>query len=132
MPLPCARAAYDGVRTATINVRRSECKQTAMSHTTPPPTTSGELAIEVLRRNAAAFAEHAPEAHAGSDAEHVHQTRVATRRMRAAIRVFADVLPGELDGLDAELKWIAGQLGPVRDLDVQIMRLNGIAADLEV
>ncbi len=96
------------------------------------PTTTAELAIQVLRQQAAAFAEHAPQAHAGSDPEHVHQTRVATRRMRAALRVFRDVLPSELDGIDAELKWIAGQLGPVRDLDVQVRRLHDTAVELGV
>jgi CHAD domain-containing protein len=96
------------------------------------PTTSGALAIDALRRNAAAFGEHAPQAHAGSDPEHVHQTRVATRRMRAALRVFRDLLPAELESIDDELKWIAGQLGPVRDLDVQVRRLHDAAAELGV
>jgi CHAD domain-containing protein len=94
------------------------------------PTTSGALAIHVLRRNAAAFAEHAPQSHVGSDPEHVHQTRVATRRMRAALRVFRDVIPSELENIDDELRWIAGQLGPVRDLDVQVRRLHDAAAKL--
>jgi CHAD domain-containing protein len=52
--------------------------------------------------------------------------------MRAALRVFRDVLPAELDSIDAELKWIAGQLGPVRDLDVQLHRLHDIAVALGV
>jgi triphosphatase len=91
------------------------------------PTTTRELALDVLRQHAAKFAEHAPQVGADSDPEHVHQTRVATRRMRAALRVFGDVLPQELGNLDDELKWIAGLLGAVRDLDVQIARLHDIA-----
>ena len=97
----------------------------------------GELALSVLRQHAAAFAEYA--CHAGAadqDPEQVHQTRVATRRLRAALRLFGDVLPPAAGGLNDELKWIAGQLGPLRDLDVQGLRLAetttslGLAEDL--
>jgi triphosphatase len=95
-------------------------------------TTTGELALEVLRRNATAFAEHAPQSRGGGDAEHVHQTRVATRRLRAALRVFRDVLPPEVGALKEDLSWIASLLGPVRDLDVQVRRLQSIAIELGV
>ncbi|HEX8966867.1 MAG TPA: CHAD domain-containing protein [Chloroflexota bacterium] len=97
-----------------------------------PPRTTGELALQVLRMHAAAFAEHAPQARLGGDPEHVHQTRVATRRLRAGLRVFADVLPPDVGGLREELGWIAAQLGPVRDLDVQVGRLGEIAAQLDL
>jgi CHAD domain-containing protein len=56
--------------------------------------------------------------------------RVATRRLRAALRLFSDVLPPQARSLSAELKWIAGQLGTVRDLDVQIQRLRENAVEL--
>jgi CHAD domain-containing protein len=56
--------------------------------------------------------------------------RVATRRMRAALRLFADVLPGEASSLNDELNWIAVQLGATRDLDVQVRRLRETAAEL--
>ena len=95
-----------------------------------PPETIGTLAIQVLVRNAAAFEEHLPGAREGTDPLHVHQMRVATRRMRAALRLFADVLPAEASSLNDELKWIAGQLGAARDLDVQVRRLRDTAAEL--
>src|SRR6266699_3130798 len=66
----------------------------------------------------------------GEDPLHVHQMRVATRRMRAALRLFADVQPAEAGGLNDELNWIAGQLGAARDLDVQVRRLREAAAEL--
>jgi len=94
------------------------------------PTTTGDLAVHILEQQAAAFLEHAPGAHAGEDPMHVHQMRVATRRMRAALRLFADVLPAEAGTLNDELKWIAGQLGAARDLDVQVRRLRETAAEL--
>ena len=95
-----------------------------------PTLTTGELALQVLRQHAAAFLAHASQAGGDNDPEHVHQTRVATRRMRAAIRLFGDVLPPAAAGLNEELRWIAGQLGPMRDLDVQSRRLDEIATSL--
>jgi CHAD domain-containing protein len=95
-----------------------------------PPETIGALAIQVLVRNADAFEEHMAGAREGEDPLHVHQMRVATRRMRAALRLFADVLPAEAGSLNDELKWIAGQLGAARDLDVQVRRLRETAAEL--
>jgi CHAD domain-containing protein len=48
----------------------------------------------------------------------VHPTRVATRRLRSALRVFDLFDPERAAHLDAELKWYAGVLGEVRDLQV--------------
>src|SRR5216683_2470123 len=92
----------------------------------------GALAIQVLVRNASAFEEHMPGARQGEDPLHVHQMRVATRRMRAGLRLFGDLLPPAVSGLNDELNWIAGQLGAARDLDVQVRRLRETAAELGV
>ncbi|HEX3565796.1 MAG TPA: CYTH and CHAD domain-containing protein [Acidimicrobiales bacterium] len=55
----------------------------------------------------------------GDDAEAVHQTRVATRRLRSDLKTFAAVLdPVWLSHTRADLKWIADSLGTVRDIDV--------------
>jgi CHAD domain-containing protein len=97
---------------------------------TPPPATIGSLAVQVLAQHAGAFVAHAPGVRTGSAPRHVHQMRVATRRMRAALRLFDDVLPADAHGLATELRWIAGQLGPVRDLDVQRARLRDAGAEL--
>lgn len=61
--------------------------------------------------------------HAGAvlseDPEYVHQMRVATRRLRAAIRVFRPVLPATLEEtLVPALRDLMGTLGQTRDLDV--------------
>src|SRR3712207_8408848 len=50
--------------------------------------------------------------------------RVPTRRMRAAIKVFQGALPERAGWLGEELRWVARALGDVRDLDVQIERLQ--------
>src|ERR1051325_6903209 len=53
------------------------------------------------------------------DAEGVHQMRVGLRRLRAAIALFSDLLDDEEPArLKGELKWLTGELGPARDLDV--------------
>jgi CHAD domain-containing protein len=69
----------------------------------------------------------------GQDAEDVHQARVATRRLRSDLRTFATVLdPVWTDELRAELKWLAGLLGAVRDADVMAEGLrDALAVDGE-
>jgi triphosphatase len=96
--------------------------------------TAGKLALDVIQRNAVAFATHAAAVRtsAGDTTHDVHQARVATRRLRAALRLFKDVLPEEAAGLRDELKWIANQFAPVRDLDVQLMRLGSNTEDLRL
>ena len=57
----------------------------------------------------------------GHDMEYVHQMRVASRRLRTAIGLFAPMPPsgGSFDPA-AETRWLARQLGPARDWDVFI------------
>jgi CHAD domain-containing protein len=54
-----------------------------------------------------------------AEPEHVHQMRVALRRLRSALTVFGRALPcAELDTARAGLKALAAVLGPARDWDV--------------
>lgn len=56
--------------------------------------------------------------------EAVHQLRVGLRRLRAALIAFGPILAGpRRDGVEAELKWLAGELDAARDLDVLIKDL---------
>ena len=72
-----------------------------------------------------------PRAWEGLDPEGVHQMRVATRRIRAALRALGKVLPRKSTRkLGKEFKWIAAVLGDVRDLDVYRENLNGYAAEI--
>ena len=53
------------------------------------------------------------------ESEAIHQMRIGLRRLRAAISVFGDLLrDAETDTVKTELKWLGGQLGRARDLDV--------------
>ncbi len=89
----------------------------------PLPSVGG-LAFAVLRRHFAAFLFNEPGTRLGEDPEALHDMRVATRRVRAAIRLFEDVLPVRLVRARDELRWVADALGAVRDLDVQLDRLQ--------
>ena len=59
-----------------------------------------------------------PRAWEGLDPEGVHKMRVATRRLRSALRAFKKVLPASIRSFNGEFKWLASALGGVRDLDV--------------
>ncbi len=62
---------------------------------------------------------HEPGTRAGEDIEALHDMRVATRRMRAALRVFGDFYePKVIVPLNKGLRRVTRALGPVRDLDV--------------
>ena len=52
----------------------------------------------------------------------------ATRRLRAALSLFADVLPVRAQVFREELGWLGRTLGAVRDLDVQLAGLADMAA----
>jgi CHAD domain-containing protein len=55
----------------------------------------------------------------------IHDTRVAIRRLRSTLRVFAKLLDRSVTGhVDDELKWFAGLLGEVRDCQVQRRRFQ--------
>lgn len=61
----------------------------------------------------------------------IHDTRVAIRRLRSTLRVFAKVLDKrEIDGVEDELAWFAGLLGEVRDCHVQQRKFLGAVQKL--
>lgn len=63
--------------------------------------------------------------------ENVHDMRVASRRLRAALEIFAPCFdPHEHEQVLAEVKAIADALGERRDRDVGIQALSSYAASL--
>jgi CHAD domain-containing protein len=58
----------------------------------------------------------------GADPEGVHQLRIAVRRIRAVLKASRFDDGG---ALLIELRWFFGELGPLRDLDVLLMRFRG-------
>ncbi len=64
--------------------------------------------------------------------EGVHQFRVTIRRMRSALSLFRDALPkAARNHWSDELRWVGGEMGLARDLDVFISEgLSAVAEDL--
>ncbi len=55
------------------------------------------------------------------DSEGVHQMRVGLRRLRAAMSLFGALLrDSQTAAIKNELKWLAGELGPARELEVLV------------
>jgi len=84
--------------------------------------------FEAFRRIALSCLEHLQQNHHGAltsdDPEYIHQMRVATRRLRAALRLFAPVLPERLaDSLRTPFAALMTQLGRARDLDVLLTEI---------
>jgi CHAD domain-containing protein len=88
-----------------------------------PTMPVGELALGAVRAAWAALATGEPGARLGDDPEALHEMRLATRRLRAALRLFADVLPRGVRRLRRQVSWAAAALGAVRDLDVELAAL---------
>lgn len=86
-----------------------------------------EAAVHVLHKRLQAVRVHFRPAVEVRDAdvEHVHQLRVATRRCRAALDVFADVLRSATrERLRKLLRAIRRAAGPARDADVLLLDLS--------
>jgi triphosphatase len=91
-------------------------------------STMGDLAFAVLRRQLAVVRAKEPGTRLGEDPEELHDMRVATRRLRAALSMFEAVLPVRAQAFREELGWLARLLGTVRDLDVQLEGLAGLSS----
>ncbi len=88
-----------------------------------------ELVRSILLVQLSRVAEREEGTRSGADPEDLHKMRVATRRMRAAWRVFRDALPDHgTRRIERELRRTAKLLGGVRDLDVLIEGLERYVA----
>jgi triphosphatase len=85
-----------------------------------------EAGRKVLRLHFARAIVRVPGVIAGEDPEEVHAMRVASRRMRAAWRVFGGGFERSATRrYRADLREVGGRLGTVRDLDVLLGILDG-------
>jgi CHAD domain-containing protein len=84
-----------------------------------PDDTMTEAAVKTLKFHLAKMLEHEEGTRLGEDPEELHDMRVSTRRMRMALRVFADYLdPEVMRPVLKGLRRTGRTLGNVRDLDV--------------
>jgi triphosphatase len=88
-----------------------------------PEMTAGQVAFAVLRKQFGVFRVNEPGTRLGDDIEALHDMRVATRRLRAAMAAFRPFLSQRMLSFRDEFGWIAAALGEVRDLDVQLERM---------
>ncbi|MDL5201574.1 CYTH and CHAD domain-containing protein [Streptomyces sp. ALI-76-A] len=89
-----------------------------------PPVTAGDHVLAYLSAQRDALVALDPAVRRDLD-DAVHRMRVATRRMRSALRSYRKVLDRTVtDPIGAELKWLAGELGQDRDEEVLTERLT--------
>ena len=62
----------------------------------------------------------------GDDPEYLHDMRVSSRRLRAALRVYGPCYEKDLEGAHERAKAVTDLLGQVRDLDVRMIHLENI------
>lgn len=109
------------------------------SATISPETGFRDAARITLRAALVKMMKNAPETHAGllrrepkpAEVEALHDMRVGTRRLRAALSVFARIFPkDDYRDIEREVAAITDALAAVRDLDVQRETLAAITADM--
>jgi len=95
--------------------------------------TVAEAGRKVMRFHLARMIDREPGVRDGKDIEDIHKMRVATRRQRAAWRVFGEAFRKRRtrDYRDG-LRDVARRLGAVRDLDVQLEGIDTYRADQSV
>ena len=92
-----------------------------------------EAGRKVMRFHLARMIAREAGVRSGHDLEDVHGMRVATRRQRAAWRVFgAAFRPGRTKRYRNSLRDVAARLGAVRDLDVLLEAADAYRADMPV
>jgi CHAD domain-containing protein len=90
------------------------------------------LAAQYLRKQCKQLLAQFPGIRQGGDVEFIHRARVASRRLRAALRIFGDCLPQRpLKGWTKQIRRLTRGLGAARDLDVQRDYLLGALTHVE-
>ena len=89
------------------------------------------LACDYIRRGIKILREHLEGAKTAKDIEDVHQVRVACRRTRAALRLLGDCFEAKsISEWQKRIKKLLKSFGAARDLDVQIVFLEGVVESL--
>ncbi len=91
----------------------------------------GVLAARSIRKQAKALSRQIDGTRAGEDVECLHQARVASRRLRAALSTFRDCWPGRtFRKWRKQTRQFTVALGPARDIDVQVLYIQRVLAEL--
>ncbi len=117
--------ARDGGRTVLAIAMRPPGKTPGVA----PDDLFAEAGRKTLRFHFARMLAREEGTRDGTDPEELHAMRVATRRMRAAWRVFGSAYrPGRTRRMSGHLRIVGTRLGAVRDIDVLIDGLKAYAA----
>ena len=114
-----ATPAASARRTRPGQVAPAPLYPVPIAGTRPKPSASAADVVKAyLKVQVAKLRELEPKVRA-DEFDSVHQMRVATRRLRAALRSFGAVIPRPATRkVAAELKWLGGLLGEARDGEV--------------
>lgn len=124
-------AAFTKYEAALAASGRKRIEPESYGQTTVEPGDAiGQVGLATLRRHFTVMVAKEPGTRLGDDIEELHDMRVASRRLRAAVTQFRDVLPAEAERLRPELAWVGQTIGAVRDLDVQLEQLDEWVAAL--
>jgi len=94
-----------------------------------PEAAAGAFAYSRLRPQFETIVSLGDRLRGDAKVDDVHDMRVAIRRLRALLKLFEDDLPAELVDLERRFGNAASRLGDVRDIDVQIERLEKWSVD---
>jgi CHAD domain-containing protein len=103
---------------ASAHPPRSGASRSAAAPGFAPDDAFIAFAHAVLKREADGLFASRPQVESSPTPDEIHQLRVAARRLRVALRLFGRMLPSDGARFVTELRWFAGSLGDVRDLDV--------------
>ena len=120
MPRPERSSPVPPTPHARRRKARRHTRQQALKAGTQPPRSApaGDVVLAYLRIQAGMLTSLEPQVRS-DEFDSVHQMRVATRRLRATLRSFGQVIPrSRSEKLAAELKWLGGRLGVARDGEV--------------
>jgi CHAD domain-containing protein len=116
-------------RAKSSRAKSSRAKSTRpMQRPSPKPQLNGAMACDtafriIARRHLDALSA-SREATSKGDPTALHQMRVALTHLRTAILFFSPMVDDAVrDEIRDELKWLNGELGAVRDLDVAVERV---------
>ena len=125
LPLAYESKAERGHRLASGLPRAPrKWRMPALDAAAPPEAAFASIAAAALAQAGA----NAPGVLDAAGAEYLHQMRVGLRRLRSALRAFDPVLQ-KTKPLKRRLRRLAKTLGPARDWDVLVQRLEDAQAD---
>jgi CHAD domain-containing protein len=134
------RAAAERLRRSGLRPAGRVAKlERALAADAPPPVTSaspGSRAVDVVSAYVSAQAGRLKDLDAAvrrDEPDAVHQMRVTTRRLRAALQAFPMILPkSATTRLRDELRWLGRVLGDARDAEVLDQHFQTALAELPV